>query len=209
MRHAFRFPQHIRDAVKKHVINAITGLYPERFQQEPQYTAALAGRLVGVAYNGRDGFVEISSTMINDRGPKPAENWSGADLAITATIEDTETRIRKAILVQAKRGAIRELNSREHDRLMGQVRDMKKLTRSPKILELHTINGQCVPRVISGTKFLLAGGKFRSMKLQDYFVARVLTTLDGDTRDSFVSGVQDSGLVQLKAKLSQRSSQII
>lgn len=197
MRHAFRFPKHIRDAVKRHISNAIEQLSPQRFRQEPGYTAALAARIEGVAYEAEDGSVKFVSTIVDDRGRKSAESWAGADLAITATISDQTRTIQKAIMVQAKLGALSELEPRERSKLLGQVRDMKRLTRSPKVMELPTSNGRRCPRIISGNR-LLDNGPYRSMALEDYVVARVLTTLDGDTRALFVSAVQDSSLTQLK-----------
>jgi len=54
-----------------------------------------------------------------------------------------------------------------------------------------------VPSVVSGNA-IVAGNEYKNTPLGDYFVRRVLTTLDGDTRDDFVDLVKDSSLPQLR-----------
>jgi hypothetical protein len=143
--------------------------------------------------------VQFSSTIIDDRGPGAAESWSGADLAITATISDGEATIRKAILIQAKLGKIDDLDTEKLERLRHQIRDMKKLTRSPKVMDIPEQDGVRTPRIISGTR-ILHNDPFRPFSLESYVVARVLTTLDGDTRGDFVESVQESRLTRLKIR---------
>lgn len=198
-RHTFRFPDHIKKAIQKHVREACSEVSPSRFRQEPPRTAALASRIQGCPYDGPDGKVVFTATVVDDRGPGAAERWTGADLAITAEITDTDKSIEKAILIQAKAsmpGAPSEI-----DRLVEQILKMKEFTRSPKILDLqpHTEGG--IPAVLSGTT-LAQGGKPLRIPLDKYFTWRVLTTLDGDTRPSFVDAVQTSDLNQLKVVAS-------
>ena len=104
MRHAFRFPLHIREAVRLHVRRAIAEVDPARFNQEPAFAVALLARLQGTAYQGADGSVVFRTTNIDSIGPGAAERWSGADMAITADIREGDLGISKAILIQAKRG---------------------------------------------------------------------------------------------------------
>jgi hypothetical protein len=170
---------------------------PERFQQEPAYTTALLSRLEGVAYEGADGSVVFKTTNVNSIGPGSAERWSGADFAITADVSRGEVRVTKAILAQAKLGEARELAVAERGRLVAQIQDMRRLTRSPKVLLVRELDGRREPLMASGA-LIAKYGEARTMSLPDYFVRRVLTTFDGDTRSEFVAGVQESSLKQLR-----------
>jgi hypothetical protein len=197
MRHAFSFPAHIREAVREHVRRAVTEVDPRRFAQEPAYTAALLARLEGIAYEEDDGFVGFKATNVNSVGKGAAERWSGADLAITAEIRKGDLSVSKAILAQAKLGGLNDLSSRERGRLIAQILDMRRLTRSPKVVLLREIDGHREPEVASGVHIAQESPTV-PMPLPDYFVRRILTTLDGDTRPDFVSGVQESSLSQLR-----------
>lgn len=203
MRHAFRFPEHVREDVREHVRAAVEGLNPASFEQEPAYVAALLGRLHGPVYEGRYGSVVFEATIVNSIAPGAAENWSGADLAITARIRQGQQTVSKAILAQAKRGGLEDLSQRERDRLMGQIRKMRQLTPSPKVLLIRDSNGERRPEVRSGIR-IMDGLPTVAMSLPDYFVRRVLTTLDGDTRPEFVHDVHESSLRQLRVRASLR-----
>jgi hypothetical protein len=158
--------------------------------------AALAQSLAGVAYDGPEATVKFETTAVDDRGPGSAEKWSGADLVITAEISDGKKVVRKAILLQAKRGHIDELSPKEKGKLVASIEKMRQLTRSPKVLELGD-DADRHPAVLSGNG-ILNGGSPHSYDLPDYLVRRVLTTMDGDTRPDFVENVQESGLANLK-----------
>lgn len=197
MRHTFRFPPHIRRAVREHVERAVSDLSPKRYRQEPSYSAALAGRLEGTAYEGDDGFVLFQCTVVDDHGRGAAESWSGIDWIITAKITHGDTTIEKAILLQSKLGPIEDLNQREMDRLRSQIVKMRQLTRSPKVMEAVDQNGDRTPRIVSGNR-VLQGKPYRSYHLGAYITGRVMPTLDGDTRPAFVRGVLDSRLTQVR-----------
>jgi len=196
MRHAFRFPAHIRDSIRRHVHNAVRGLSPQRFRQEPAYVAALLGRLEGNPYDGPDGYVIFRSTNIDSIGRGAAEHWSGGDFAITADIRRDDLHVAKAILAQAKLGTLEDLSPGDGDRLIGQISHMRALTRSPKVLFIPELDGTREPMMASGVQ-ISRGLPNRGIPLPDYFVRRVLTTLDGDTRPGFVNAVQHSSLEQL------------
>ena len=200
-RHTFRFPHQVRESVKKYVASRVVAVDPRRFRQEPQYCSALAQSLTGIAYEGSDGFVRFDGTAIDDRGPNSAEFFSGADLAITAAISNKRDRIDKAILVQAKLGAVENLSASALEDLKEQVRKMKQLTPSPKVMEVIEIGTVRRPRILSGTN-LLNDHDYVSEELGDYIVRRVLTTLDGNTRSEFVAAVQDSSLARLRVTAS-------
>jgi hypothetical protein len=197
MRHAFSFPVHIREAVRAHVRQAVEHVSSARFEQEPAYTAALLARLEGVAYEQPDGSVVITATNVNSIGRGAAENWSGADLAITAVVRKGDLSVSKAILAQAKLGGLEDLSANERVRLVGQIHDMRRLTQSPKVILIHELGDRREPVVASGTR--IAGNLHtQELTLPDYFVRRILTTLDGDTRPGFVAGVEESSLKQLR-----------
>ena len=105
-KHGFRFQPEVRDAVRRHVAAAVASIDPRRYRQEHAYSTALAHALEGVPYSGPHGRVEFKSTVVDDRGRGAAEKWSGADLAITANVSYGGQQVRKAILVQAKRGQL-------------------------------------------------------------------------------------------------------
>lgn len=195
-KHAFKFPREVLEAIKHHVRSAVEGLPPERYRQEPNYTAALLGRLEGVAYEGNHGKVTLSATVFDDRGPNSAESKYGADHAITATISDGTTTITKAILVQAKLGHISDLSNRDHVLLRDQIKKMKNVIPSPKIMEIPEFAGKRYPAIISGNR-VLADEDYTAMQLPEYFVARVITTLDGCTDPEVVAAVKDSKLSRL------------
>jgi hypothetical protein len=196
-RHTFRFPHDVRESVKRYVASRVAAVDPRRFRQEPPYCSALALSLTGVAYEGSEGFVRFDATNIDDRGRDSAEFFSGADLAITATISNNMDQIDKAILIQAKLGRVGELTPTRLVDLKEQVRKMKRLTPSPKVMEIVEIGKLRQPRILSGTN-LLDNHSYVSEAFGDYMVRRVLTTLDGNTKPGFVAAVQDSSLAQLR-----------
>lgn len=197
MKHAFSFSREVRDAVKEYVREKVNAVNPQRFYQEPDYTAALVHGLEGTAYEGIHGTVQFQATVFSSRGRNSAENLSGADFAITANISNGTKAIQKAILFQAKLGNLHDLRSKEFENLLKQIRKMKRLTEAPKVMEIPEEEGNRVPRIISGNR-LLSGNNYTNDHLSDYIVRRVLTTLDGDTRPNFVTAVQDSSLTKLR-----------
>jgi len=197
MRHAFSFPSHIREAVRAHVRRAIEDVNPKRFAQEPPYVTALLARLEGTAYEGTDGSVVFRATNVDSIGRGSAERWSGADFALTADISRGDLRVIKAILAQAKLGDLEDLPAVERGRLVGQIQEMRHLTRSPKVLLVRELDGRREPLMASG-QIIAEGGAAQRLSLPDYFVRRLLTTFDGDTRPEFVAGVQESSLQQLR-----------
>lgn len=204
MRHTFKFPFPIQLAVRQHVRKAVEIIRPESFAQEHNYTAALAGVLQGRVYEGNDGYVEFKSTVANDKARGASERWSGVDFAITADIADQSKRIEKAIIFQSKKGDVEELGKRAREKLVEQIKDMRALTRAPKVLEVPDRRTRMFPTVVSANK-ILVGSPYTQTELDDYFVRRVLTTLDGDTRPIFVAGVQESSLAQLQVFARIRS----
>lgn len=195
-KHAFTFPHPVVEGIKQYVQRAIEAIAPERYRQEPNYTAALLGRLDGIAYEGEYGKVTFSATIFDDRGPNSAESRYGADHAITATISDGSTTIIKAILIQAKLGKIEDLGQWDATRLKDQIKKMKRIVLAPKVMEIAEVNGRRYPAIISGNK-ILGDEPYSSMQLPKYFVTRITTTLDGCTDSRVVAAVKDSSLSRL------------
>jgi hypothetical protein len=202
-RHALRFPPDVAAAVRAHVRSAVAAVDPARYKQEAPYTSALANRLEGVAYKGPSGEVIFKSTIVDDRGRNAAESRYGADLALTATVSDGSQSIEKVILVQAKLGDVACLDRNGEASLREQIEKMRMLVDAPKVMQIPERDGQRIPQMISG-KRLLDGGEYSPMDLDDYFVARVLTTLDGCTKQSVVQQVQDSSLPRVGVKATMR-----
>jgi hypothetical protein len=150
-------------------------------------------RLQGVAYDGPGASVVFESTIFDDRGRGSAESRFGADLAITATISDGKTTIRKAILVQAKLGHLDELSRSQIELLKEQIGKMKRLVDAPKVMEIPEEAGIRYPRIISGNR-VFHGEPYLPVDLPEYFTNRVTTTLDGCTDHRIVEAVQDSSL---------------
>jgi len=192
-RHSFKFPVEVHSAIRTHVERAIERLDPTRFRQEPNYTAALAASLQGLVYRGEHGIVEFKATVFDDRGRQSAESIYGADFAITASISDGVGSVEKAIVIQSKLGRVSEINSSGRERLLIQIRKMRQLVEAPKIMQVVEVNGLRIPQIVSGNR-VLSGRPYIAMPLAEYFNARVLTTLDGCTKQHIVEAVQDSGL---------------
>jgi len=141
--------------------------------------------------------VTFANTVYDDRGANSAEKLFGADHAITATISDGKVKIHKAILVQAKLGSIESLTNAERELLREQIIKMKNVLPAPKVMEIPEYNGRRFPAMVSGNR-ILDGADYFPMQLADYFVARVITTLDGCTNPNVVAAVKDSSLRQLR-----------
>jgi hypothetical protein len=197
LKHAFSFPREVRDAVRRYIRERIIAVNPQRFNQEPNYVAALVHGLEGIAYEGIHGFVQFQATVFDDRGRNSAEHFLGADFAITADISSRTLAIQKAILFQAKLGSLQDLQPGDFEYLLNQIRRMKRFTEAPKVMEIIEEEGSRFPRIISGNR-LLSNSPYTNDHLSDYIVRRVLTTLDGDTRPDFVMTVQESSLTILR-----------
>jgi hypothetical protein len=154
-RHAFRFPAQVRNAVRQYVDSRARGVNPRRFNQEPHYCIALIHSLIGTAYDGAEGLVQFEVTSIDDRGPDSAEHLSGADFAITASISDNLSTVRKAILFQAKLGTVENMPPSDLSELKSQVRKMRRFTRSPKgTLFRFCVSGDNQPFILERTERL-------------------------------------------------------
>lgn len=192
MKHCFGYPKHVREKIKEHINKVISSIDPNRYDQESLYTTALLSRLEGEIYNEYDFYIKIIPTIINDRGKNSAESRSGADFSITAFISDGKKTVEKAILVQAKMNES-DLKSKT---LIEQINKMKQLTKSPKVMVINPIKDKRNPYICSGNK-VLNGEPYKKEKFADYFTKRIITTFDGDTREDFITEIQNSDLPNL------------
>ena len=195
-KHAFKLPPEVVEAVRRHVRNAIDAVAPSRYHQEANYIAALVNRLEGAAYQGPYGSVRFRATVFDDRAQNSAEHRLGADFAIIATIADSHRTIEKVILVQAKLGIVEDMGQREAAFLREQIQKMRQLVDAPKVMEIPEADDRRYPQMVSGNK-ILSDAPYRPMSLENYFVARVTTTLDGCTNPRVVAMAEDSSLPQL------------
>lgn len=195
----------VKDALARHIAAAIDRIDPSRYAQEPNYMAALIGKLDGVVYLGKLGRLELQGTVVNDRGPGAAENKAGADFAIIANVQGADgTTTNKAVLGQAKRGAVEELGGAEVGRLAAQIAQMRARTRHYVIVETPVQLGSTVS--VLRSKPRTEDALYTDETLTDYLEKLVVCT-HGDRRTSFVSAVKDSKLSTLRVSYRTWSTQ--
>ena len=193
-KHSFKYSKEFLSELKSKIRNAFSVLEPERFGQEPKYTSAILGRLHGIEVVSKYGeYARIKATDIDDRGRNSAEHRYGADFAITATVGDSNQKVRKAILVQVKNQPIDTLTPNALEGLKKQVRKMKKVVYSPKVAGIRRNTGRAMLEVSSGNR-VLQGEKYSKSDFPEYFNQRVITTLDGTTDKNIVDSLQESHL---------------
>lgn len=194
-------PTSIKDAMAKYIASAIERLDPARYDQEPNYVAALLGKLDGVVYDGADGRLELKCTSVNGIGPNAAEKKYGADFALIASVDYRGQLYEKAVLGQAKKGPSGKLSSSESERLEGQTSTMRIY--SDHYLVLHT------PRVYGQTVTIRRSvpsnpeNFHRPETLTDYIEAMVRCS-HGDVRKGFTRSVANSKLPKLEAILRKK-----
>lgn len=156
---------------------------------------AILARIDGLIYSGAQGEIEIKSTIVSDRGANSAEKRFGADFAITARIEVGSSNVEKAIIGQAKKGRVEELNSRGKDFFQGQILKMSASTDQYVILEVPEVNGNSprirLPYTGQPTRFK------HPITIEDYITSKLIECMHGDLRPDFVMAVQDSDLSRL------------
>jgi hypothetical protein len=154
-------------------------------------------QLHGFVYEDETVRVTFEGVAVVSVGRNCAESWSGADLSVVATISQPgRDDVRKAILLQSKRGRVEQLKTDEYERLLEQIEDMRALTRHTKVLEISTAKDG-VPKVVSASG-LIQKRKLQHQNFGDWIAKRVIPTFDGDTRPDFIRGVLDARLSQLR-----------
>ena len=218
-------PPEAKRALSLHITNVIKRIDCSRFSQEPQYVAALFGRLDAMVYESARFSLELRSTIVDDRGRGSAESNWGADFALVASITQGSDSMEKAVLGQAKRGSLTRLSPSGSEKFRIQAVKMSRATSDLIGLEVPTTNEvQPTVRIIDVPKlhgnipiysfdsFLLrhehtitasnAGPPVALTKhipLGQYIYARLLRCIHGDIRPNFVQAVSDSKLTKLTA----------
>ena len=196
-RHAFKYSREFLDELRGKIESVFDNLEPERFGQEPKYTSAILGRLHGIEVRSPHGeYAKIQATDIDDRGRDSAESRYGADFAITATVGDSQRKVRKVILVQVKNHPIDTISRSQLENLKGQVRKMQRVVSSPKVAGIRREGGKAMLEVSSGNK-VVKEETFMKSDFPAYFNQRVITTLDGSTDQKIVDALQESNLRKL------------
>lgn len=196
MREYFQWEDEVKKAVRKFIKKVLKEMTVEEFKQEPAYVAALFGRLKGTAYSGKYGHIKFKTTIISDRGPNSAEKKYGVDFVIRVILKMEDIIQKKAVIGQAKKGNVDDLNRSEKERLINQIRKMKRITSSPLYLSLPKTNKE-KPRFYSSNK-ILKGEKPKGFDFEEYIIQRLLTCIDGDTNEYFYEAIGESSLYLLE-----------
>lgn len=194
-------PPSIKDAMANYITNALERLDPTRYEQEPNYVAALLGKLDGIVYDGSDGRFELKCTSVNGIGPRAAEKKYGADFALIASVYYQGQKYEKAVLGQAKRGPQGELTSAEGKRLEGQMSTMRAY--SDHYLVLHTPRNRSETVSIQRSVPSNPENLHQPETLADYLETMVRCS-HGDIRKSFTRSVASSKLPTLKVILKRK-----
>lgn len=180
--------QHFRFQVNA----ACSAINRSSFQQEPAYVAALMGRLTGMDI--QVGAIRLQTTVVNDRGPGAAEKEFGPDFALI--LENKRSGVSKAILGQAKGGAIEDLSIADQTKFFNQCTRIAKYTDHFIGFEAPTIvnSPPMVREVNIGPPLSLK----KAERLDDYLIGRFIACHHGDRRPQFAEAVKDSALLQLR-----------
>jgi hypothetical protein len=197
MAHPIQFPKEFKDGLSQFLDEALQRVKFRRYGNEPNYTPAFIQQLDGLKYEGARWRVTVEGAVMTSVSQYSAEWWSGADCAVVTTISEIgKPDIRKASLLQAKRGLVETLKSSEHHRLVEQIKDMRALTKHPKVLEIFEETG-AVPTVVSATG-ILNGRRLQHQSFGRWVSTRILPTFDGDTKPHFIDAVLDAELNNLR-----------
>lgn len=168
-----------------------------RLGSEPNYNPALVTKLNGFTFEGENFRISLSGSTMTSNNEHGSESASGADLAISADIHQGKESKQKAVLVQCKRRS-KMGNSKEHDRLLSQIKKMKEISRHPKVLVIDEYRG-AIPSIQSGTT-LLVGNAPRDFALNKWLARRFIRTFEGDTRKRVYEAAQSADLNKIWVK---------
>lgn len=187
----------ILDELRKVLREVIREVDVNRFNQEPTYVCALLSKLDGKKLFVNPEQVIIRSTIVSDRGANSAESKYGADFAVILEIyNDDGTIFKKAILGQAKKGAISSRSGDLPATLKKQVEKMSKYT--DHILIMETPDD-----ILLAPRVRMQNPKNPKLEkeiyaLEDYLLDYFIACTHGDLREDFVLSVCDSKLSNLK-----------
>lgn len=187
-------------ALRQYVDN-VMAISADSYKQEPDFVAALLGRLEGTAWESDDGSASIKflPAVVSSRGANSAEKRFGADFALTMIRTHDTNSVRKAVLGQAKRGDSSRLGSTvQHRNLQDQCNKMASHTEH--FLLMETPNGSPL-KIRKGRieKRSIAFGQ--PMNLSEYLINELVACHHGDKRGPFIRAVQSSDLPGLNVQI--------
>ncbi|MCS4246144.1 hypothetical protein [Pseudomonas sp. BIGb0164] len=127
----------MKDGLRNLIGNAARKVNRTGFSQEPNYTAAFFGKLHDEAViNPLTGkFVNLHTSISNDRGPGSAESVTGVDIGLVFQwVDENGLAYEKAILMQAKND-VATLNSTEKSKLFEQCDKMANISSSFVVMD--------------------------------------------------------------------------
>lgn len=197
MTHPLYFPQETRERLKNAIDGALRRVDFSNFGNEPNFTPALVQQLHEFEYEDDSLRVRFEGVTVTSIARGAAEGWSGADFSVVTIISQPGgADVRKATLVQAKRGRVNQLSTAEYQRMLEQIRDMQALMKHPKVLEIST-QKDGVPTIVSGVG-ILQRRNLQHQTFGGWVAKRVIPTFDGDARPHFVDAVLDTQLTSLR-----------
>jgi hypothetical protein len=128
--------QFLKDELRKLIRRAAELVDRESFGQEPNYTAAFFGKLQGEKIsNGKGQYIELKTSISNDRGPKSAESLTGIDIGFVFQWFDAKGLVyEKAILMQAK-NHVAKLGKADIENLFEQCAKMSDVSKSFVVMD--------------------------------------------------------------------------
>jgi hypothetical protein len=135
MLHPLPFSESFKFGLSNIIDDTLRRIDFSKYGNEPNYTPAMISSLDGLTYEDEKNTVIIEGATMTSVSGHSAEPWAGADCSLVVTITGERIYVRKAVLIQAKRGMVEELSTRRRDELVEQIKDMQALTRHPKVLE--------------------------------------------------------------------------
>src|SRR5215213_4036014 len=107
MTHPIRFPKEFKDGLSDFLNDALQRVEFSRYGNEPNYTPAFIQQLNGLEYEDDIWRVTFDGAVMTSVSQYSSEWWSGADCAVITTISEIgKNDIRKAALIQSKRGHV-------------------------------------------------------------------------------------------------------
>lgn len=157
------------------------------FNQEPNYVAALFGKLHNETVLGADGsYIRICCSASDDRGPSSAERRTGIDIGLVVEWKsDQDHTVKKAVLLQAKKD-LNELTASERKRLEEQCNQMRSLTQSFAVLDCASI-GSLMPSVHDPLDVPPWWSANTAIPLDEYIADQVLACKRGDWSNEVVA----------------------
>lgn len=158
----------------------------ESFEQEPNYTGALFGKLHGESVEHGGIIINFKASITNDRGPSSAESITGIDIGLIVSWEDENGEVNKvkAVLMQAK-NHLYNISKTDRDNLNAQCEKMAKISNSYAVLDCP-YDGS-IPTICQRKKTPPPHWDIDTKQdLADYLIDVVMECNDGDTNPEVI-----------------------